>query len=67
MKKKEESKFKRKYKPLNYNPIRPLNYEKTEFKNVIGKDNPSIAEMFCYDAPLHHGSRHVLSRRKHSW
>lgn len=51
--------FKRRYKPITYNPIRPLDYpdHKRTFlgdtavtSNVIGAENDEILGMFCCDA-----------------
>lgn len=50
--------FKRKYQPVKYNPIRQIEYsdsKRTFLKNescqsnTIGKDNDKILGMFCYD------------------
>ena len=57
--KENEKRFKRKYKPIAYNPIRPLDcpdHERTFLgdtavkSNVIGKGNGKVLGMFCYDA-----------------
>ena len=55
----KEVRFKRKYQPVKYNPIRQIEYsdsKRTFLKNescqsnTIGKDNDKILGMFCYDA-----------------
>ena len=55
----KEDVFRRKYKFVNYNPIRPIEYpdhttsllgDTAVTSNIIGKDNEKILGMFCSDA-----------------
>ena len=55
----KENVFKRKYKSVNYNPIRPIEYpdhtrsllgDTAVTSNIIGEDNGKILGIFCYDA-----------------
>lgn len=55
----KKNKFNREYRPIKYNPIRPLVYpdhERTLLgdtavkSNVIGTENDRILGMFFYDA-----------------
>lgn len=57
--KENEKRFKRKNKPITYNPIRPLDCPDHErsflgdtavTSNVIGEENDEILGMFCCDA-----------------
>ena len=55
----KENVFKREYKSVNYNPIRPIEYpdhttsllgDTAVTSNIIGGDNGTISGLFCYDA-----------------
>lgn len=58
-KKSKQGVFRRKYRPVDYNPIHPITIpdHTTTFlgdtavtSNEIGKDNDRLLGMFCYDA-----------------
>lgn len=44
-----EKRFKRKYRPIKYNPIRRIDYSNRDNYSVIGTNNNKILGIFCYD------------------